>query len=160
LEICGDGEMLRYLILLVPTLVFGQANVSVTWDANTESDLSHYNIYLWDISKFTINPDSTSNEFMYFDTSKLDSVSKIANLRVTTVTWQNVSPVGGFFITAVSAVDSSGNESLATGILFQLKENDIIAPRPPSGVTIGIILIGMVGGLTMLLIFFMIRRLK
>ena len=152
--------MLKYLFLILFTtsLIAQTGQVTVTWDANTESDLAGYYIYVWDSTKVTILPDSVSQKYLYFKPSNLKNTIKVDVGNVTNFAWNSLSPVGATFYTGVSAYDKSGNESMATTIKFKLKETDIVAPLPPANVSIVNIFLGFFGIAGIVLIIFLLRQ--
>ena len=158
--------MLKYLFLILFTtsLIAQTGQVMVTWDANSESDLAGYYIYIWDSTKVTILPDSVSQKYLYFKPLTLinaglkDGNGKVKLGKVTNFVWNALAPVGATFYTGISAYDKSGNESMATTIKFKLKETDIVAPSPPGGVSIVNIVLGFFGIAGIVLIVFLLRQ--
>ena len=117
-------------ILMVIVLLFfwvsavGAAEVTFTWDANTESDLAGYNLY----------QSNVSGEYIF------GGGNAIATIPAGTETYiENVSEGGWYWV--VTAFDVNGNESGPSNECS--KYIDETAPLPPGGLQC---FLGAVGG--------------
>jgi len=77
------------ICLLLPFFAFAQVPIKLSWSANSESDLSHYAIY-------------TSYDNIVFTQDTITADTAITIKMLTEYSW---------IIIAVTAIDSSGNES-------------------------------------------------
>ena len=112
--------MKKYLVLfmLMAGWVFSQdvPPVTVSWDANTESDLAGYRIYIGD------------------ETGKYDNGTDVG--LKTIFEWKNLDPGRTYFF-VVTAYDKSGNESgFSDEVSYTLALPDTVPPAAPTGIKI------------------------
>lgn len=108
-------------VLFVSSSCFAQGKVTLSWDANTEGDLSHYNVYRADDTTSTsfalVSPTTFTRTVKVVVNSVIRSQSQEylasgAGLKkITASTYADTDlHVGGYYY-YVTAVDVSGNES-------------------------------------------------
>ena len=106
--------ILTLAILLIPTLCFAATNVTLKWDANTETDLAGYRIYR-----------SLTSGAGY------SQVGEVA-APITEFVDQNIQD--GTYFWVATAFDTSGNESGYSNEVTDIL--DSIAPAPPQNLNI------------------------
>ena len=128
-------KKLILVLMLLPFVVLGQTTgeATVTWIANTESDLAGYKVYISENS--VANGDSSAYKVM------LDIGNKLTH------TWPNLR-MGDTYYFAVAAYDSSGNLSdYSEEVSHFLKPiQDTTPPGAPKGVEVEITIKLKVGG--------------
>ena len=114
--------ILFFIALLLPALTFAGADVTLEWDSNTESDMSHYNIYRSDDGQATwhkVNPEPISHTGMG------------------TETWTEVNVPDGTYHWYATAVDMGNNESSPSNIVPATIDTQ--APAPPQNFLVSLI---------------------
>ena len=114
--------ILFFIALLLPALTFAGADVTLEWDSNTESDMSHYNIYRSDDGQATwhkVNPEPISHTGMG------------------TETWTETNVPDGTYHWYATANDIEDNESDPSNILTA--KIDTQAPAPPQNFLVSLI---------------------
>lgn len=109
------GIILSLGVLISASCVFAATDVTFAWDSNTESDMSHYNIYM-----------SSDGQTSW---SKVNA-SPITHAGTGTETWTQSAVPDGEYAWYATAVDTSDNESDPSNIVT--KRIDTTAPAPPA----------------------------
>ena len=113
-----------FAIIVGCTVLADEYGYQASWDANTEPDVSHYNLYVWSGIDSLGSPfvDSTSTDFYteYF----VKSVTR------TNTSFFSIADGKSFIQAALCAVDSTGNKSMIA-VSNTIKAVDGEAPGQP-----------------------------
>lgn len=136
-------SLISILLFIFARFLFAQGGIHVVWNPNNESDLAGYNVFIWDESKVSVQPDSISDNYWFYDVDKLKNKPDLHSATIAvgteTHTWNNLIPFGATFRCGVSAFDINGNESMAVTTSIVLTEPpDIISPDIPDGLQLEI----------------------
>lgn len=110
--------------LLIPVLALAGADIELSWDSNSESDMSHYNMY------------RSQDNSVPKPWTKLN-VDPIVHIGEGSEFYTDYAVPDGTYYWYVTAVDDSGNESGPSNVVS--KTIDSTAPAPPSGLVAKII---------------------
>lgn len=122
----SDMKNLIFLIMFLPALVFG-ADVTLTWDANTEEDIAGYKIY---------QGEATGDYSVIKDCGIPENLQCVMHDMAESKTY--------YF--AATAYDTSGNESgFSNEVVYTVP--DMTPPAPPTGLRQYEIIINMNSGM-------------
>lgn len=109
-------------ICLLPLLAFADANITLEWDSNIESNMAYYNIYRSDDGQMSWNQINSE---------------PIIHQGTGTETWIDINVSDGSYAWYVTAIDTSGLESNPSNIVTQTIDTQ--PPDPPQNFIIKLI---------------------
>jgi len=123
-SLMGHKFIYLFLIIVSCSVLADSYGYQASWDANTEPDLSHYDLYVWS------GTDSLGSPFADSTSTNLYTEYFVKSVIGTNTNFLSVADGKSYIQAALSAVDSTGNKSMIA-VSNIIKAVDGEAPGQP-----------------------------